>query len=82
MYIFTYSLVMLTIISGMIYGIRLALRSFSTRNVKHIFCPAYPENEAEYELRRLAWLYPNAVITVPASCLLVRPGSFQRIHIL
>ena len=65
MYIFAYSIVMLTIGCGLFFGIRLAVNSFSARYVKVIYCPIYDENEAEYELRRLLTLYPNTLIKVP-----------------
>lgn len=67
MYIFAYALVILTIVSGMIYGIRLALRSFRSRRVRCIYCPLYCENDTEFELRRLLHLYPSAELYAPHS---------------
>lgn len=60
--VFVYSMVILVTAAGTAYGIGLALRSFRSRNVRYIRTPVYPENDAEYELRRLTRLYPNAVI--------------------
>lgn len=81
MYIFTYSLVLLTIAAGIIHGIMLALRSFSGGGVKRIFCPAYTGNDAEYELRRLMRLYPNAVITLTEPSMSLYAKYFPRIRV-
>ena len=66
--IFVYTAVILVTAAGTAYGIGLALRSFRSRRVRYIRTPVYPENDAEYELRRLMRLYPNAVLAVPCAC--------------
>ncbi len=64
MYVLVYSIVFITIGCGLFFSIRLAFNSAAARYVRIIYCPAYCENEAEAELRRLLRLYPNALLRV------------------
>ena len=62
----------ITVISGLLMLTLVVLTSIVSRNIKDISYSPLSENEAEYGLRILLFLYPNAVIHIPENDISLR----------
>ena len=62
----------ITVISGLLMLTLVLLTSIVSRNIKDISYSPLSENEAEYGLRILLFMYPHAVIHIPENDISLR----------
>lgn len=63
-----YLFVSLVILSGLFYTAALAAAQICRGGTAAVCCAPLTENDAEYILRTLLFLYPRADIIVPSGC--------------